>query len=193
MNFESLYIQLFFLYSFKLKHKSSLIQPALYSVSVSQVYKNHILSPTISQVLRKFMEIVIAIWNLIAYEIDFIFLLISITSRLLLISSQAPMQSNTEQSIALIPPSNYCPLLDRNPLQQLSSPRQSFIPKVMSIWNIIEAKLQSIADVIPLSCDQSLYKISLKLQFFSSDFGKSLIWKCYRSLLSSSKSQKNRQ
>jgi hypothetical protein len=193
MNSHSLDLQLFLLYSFRPQNKFNLVQPASKSVSVPQVYKNHPLSPTISQVLWKFTEIIVAIWNLIAYEIDFIFLLISITSRLLLISSQAPMQSNTEQSIALIPPSNYCPLLDRNPLQQLSSPRQSFIPKVMSIWNIIEAKLQSITYVIPLSCDQSLYKISLKLQFFSSDFGKSLIWKCYRSLLSSSKSQKNRQ
>ena len=69
------------------------------------------------------------------------------------------MQSNTEQSIALIPPSNYCPLLDRNPLQQLSSPRRSSIPKVMSVWDIIEAKLQSIIDKITLSCDQSLCKI----------------------------------
>jgi hypothetical protein len=173
LNFESLYIQSFFLYSFRLQQKSSLIRPALQSVSVPQVYKKHPLSPTIAQVQQMFKENAISIP--IACEMYFIFLFISSVPVSILLS---------------IIQSLYCSLLDRNPLQQLSSPRQSFIPKVMSIWNIIEAKLQSIINVITLSCDQSLYKISLKLQFFSSDFGKSLIWKCYRLLLSSSKSQK---
>jgi hypothetical protein len=188
LSFDSSCIQSFLLYSFRPQNKFSLVQPASKQVSVPQV--NHPLSPTISQVLRKFTKIVIAIWNLIAYEIDFIFLLIAITSRLLLLSSLAPMQSNTEHSIALIPPSNYCPLLDKNLLQQLSSPRQGFIPKVLSVWDIIEAKLQSIIDMITLSCDQSLYKIFLKLQFFSSSYGKSDIWNCYRLFLSPAKARK---
>jgi hypothetical protein len=90
------------------------------------------MSPTITQVLQMFKGDAISIP--IACEIYFIFLFISSVPISILLS---------------ILQSFYCPLLGRNPLQQLSSPRQSFIPKVMSVSDTIEAKLQSIIDMIP--------------------------------------------